>query len=376
MVVNPFIISGKVESKYFCDRVIEQKELVNRIENGHNIVLISPRRMGKTGLIEICFEDKRISENYFTFFIDILQTNTLREFTFLLGKEIYNTLAPRSSKMARAFLQTLKSLTGRITFENVSGYPSLSLSLGDIKYPEITLEEIFHYLSNADKRCIIAIDEFQQIANYQEKNVEAILRTHIQHSSNCNFIFSGSQRHILSEMFVNSARPFFNSATFMHLEPIPREVYSDFIGEKFEEKGKIIPETLAYEIYDRFDGHTYYVQLVCNEAFNLTPVAGECNGEIIGKAYDKILDTYSVVYREILSQLSEKQKELLYAIAMEGKVEGMTSEYFLHRYSLSSASSVQSAAKTLLHREILTREENKYWIADRFLQMWLARMLR
>ena len=168
MVVNPFIISGKVERKYFCDRVAEQKELINRIENGHNVVLISPRIMGKIGLIEICFEDKRISENYFTFFIDILQTTTLREFTFLLGKEIYNTLAPRSSKMARVFLQTLKSLTGRITFENITGYPTLSLSLGDIKHPEITLEEIFQYLSNADKRCIIAIDEFQQIANYQE----------------------------------------------------------------------------------------------------------------------------------------------------------------------------------------------------------------
>ena len=375
MKVNPFIISGKIEKKYFCDRESEQEELINRVRNGHNVVLISPRRMGKTGLIEICFEDNRIKKNYYTFFVDILQTNTLKEFIFLLGKEIYSSLVPRSRLMAKAFVQALKSLRGKISFDSFTGLPAFDISLGDIKYPEITLDEIFTYLDHAEMRCIIAIDEFQQIANYREKNVEAILRTHIQHTSNCNFIFSGSQRHILSEMFVSSARPFFNSATFMHLDPIPEPIYTDFIVRLFQERGKSISKELASEIYDRYEGHTYYVHRTCNEAFGCTPEGGECDSHILREATDKILATYETLYREVLSQLPVKQKELLYAIARDGKATGLTSEEFIHRYALSSASSVQSAAKMLLHKEILTKSENTYSIADRFFEMWIRRML-
>ena len=375
MVSNPFIISEKVEKEYFCDREKESEELISRLINGHNIVLISPRRMGKTGLIEYCYEDKRIKENYYTFFIDILQTNTLSEFIFLFGKEIYKKLIPRGKKIVRGFIQALTSLTGKIGFDSITGMPTFNIRLGDITRPEITLEEIFRYLDNADMRCIIAIDEFQQIANYEEKNIEAILRTHIQHTSNCNFIFSGSQRHLLQEMFVSSSRPFFNSGTFMHLDAIPEKKYADFIMKIFGEKGKKITEETAFYIYNLFEGHTYYVQRTCNEAFTLTPEEGECDKKIVDIAIEKILDTYTVIYREILSQLPLKQKELLYAIAKEGKAKNISSEEFIRHNSLSSASSVQSASRQLLNKEILTRSENIYSLSDRFFQLWIKKML-
>lgn len=376
MTINPFIIAGKIEKKYFCDRQAEQEELINRISNGHNVVLISPRRMGKTGLIEICYENSLIKKNYYTFFIDILQTSSLREFIFLLGKEIYSELVPRSKRMAKGFVQALKSLGGHVSFDSITGLPFLNISIGDIRHPELTLDEIFAYLAGADMRCIIAIDEFQQIANYQEKNVEAILRTHIQHSTNCNFIFSGSQRHILREMFISSARPFFNSASFMHLNPIPEEIYTDFIVKLFKEKGKLISKHLASEIYNKFEGHTYYVHRTCNEAFACTPAGDECDNQILQEAIDKILASYETLYRELLSQLPVKQKELLYAIAGDGKVSGITSVEFIRRNALSSASSVQSAARMLLGKEILTKVENTYSVADRFFAMWIRRMLR
>lgn len=376
MIENPFIISGKVERKYFCDRKEESEELIRLLVNGHNIVLISPRRMGKTGLIQYCYEDERIKDNYYTFFIDILQTNTLSEFIFLLGKEIYKALAPRSKRLAKGFVQALKSLSGKIGFDSISGLPALNIQLGDINQPEITLEEIFAYLDSSDMRCIVAIDEFQQISNYKEKNIEAILRTHIQQTTNCNFIFSGSQRHILQEMFANSSKPFFNSATFMHLGPIPRETYVEFIEKQFEEFNKEIkPEEAGY-IYDKFNGHTFYVQRTCNEAFSYTPTKDFCSKAIIDKAITTILNSYSTVYREILSQLPLKQKELLYAIASEGKVRGLTSTEFIMRHALQSSSSVQSSARTLLTRDLITRLEDTYSISDRFFQLWIQEMLR
>ena len=172
-IKNPFIVAGKIEPEYFCDRVKESARLIKSITNGNNLVIISPRRMGKTGLIRFCYDKPEIDKEYYTFFIDILHTSSLREFTFALGQEIYNTLLPRSQKMALAFLQTVKSICGKFAFDPVSGMPSFNIELGDIERPEYTLEEIFKYLNSADKPCIVAIDEFQQITKYDDNIVDS-----------------------------------------------------------------------------------------------------------------------------------------------------------------------------------------------------------
>ena len=177
---NPFIVTGKIEPEYFCDRVKESALLIKLLTNGNNSVLISPRRMGKTGLIEFCYDKPEIKNNYYTFFIDILHTSSLTEFTYVLGKEIYQTLVPKSHKMVNLFLKTLKSISGKFGFDITTGLPTFNIELGDIDSPQYTLDEIFKYLEIADKPCIISIDEFQQISKYPEKNIEALLRTHIQ----------------------------------------------------------------------------------------------------------------------------------------------------------------------------------------------------
>lgn len=168
-VKNPFIVTGKIEPEYFCDRVNESTRLIKSITNGNNLVVISPRRMGKTGLIQFCYDKPEIANEYYTFFIDILHTSSLREFTYLLGRTIYDTLLPRSHKMVGLFIQTIKSINGKFGFDPITNLPTFNLELGDIEKPEYTLEEIFRYLANADKPCIVAIDEFQQIAKYPEK---------------------------------------------------------------------------------------------------------------------------------------------------------------------------------------------------------------
>lgn len=217
---NPFVVTGKIEREYFCDRVAESKKITKSIENGNNIVLISPRRMGKTGLVHHCYDFEFAKDEYYTFFIDILHTTSLQEFTYLLGRKIYETVLPKSKKMMTAFIHTLKSISGQFGFDPISNTPTFDLSLGDIVRPELTLEEIFYYLEHADRPCVVTIDEFQQIAKYPEKNVEALLRTHIQAMSNCQFIFAGSEYHIMQEMFVSANHPFYNSADILELRPI------------------------------------------------------------------------------------------------------------------------------------------------------------
>ena len=372
--INPFIVTGKIAPEYFCDRVAESDRLIKSITNGNNLVIISPRRMGKTGLIQFCYDKPEISKDYYTFFIDILHTSSLREFTYLLGKEIYERLLPRSRRMAKLFVQTLKSISGKFGFDPVFNLPTFSIELGDIERPEYTLEEIFQYLDHADKRCVVAIDEFQQIAKYPEKNIEALLRTHIQKQGNSNFIFAGSERHMMQEMFSSAARPFYHSADMLELKAIAPEIYFPFVVNHFKKCRRHIEAANVEKVYNLFKGHTYYIQKTFNEAFADTPEGGECTIETIRDAIDEMIASNDTIFREILSNVPEKQKTLLYAIAREGEAERITSADFIKRHSLTSASSVQSATKKLLEKDLITEINKVFSVTDKLFAMWINKI--
>lgn len=369
--INPFIVTGKIEPAYFCDRVQESARLIKSLTNGNNMVIISPRRMGKTGLIQFCYEKPKIRKEYYTFFIDILHTSSLREFTYLLGRAIYETLLPRSEKMTKLFIQTLKSISGKFGFDPVTGLPTFNVELGNIERPESTLEEIFQLLASADKPCIVAIDEFQQIAKYPEKNIEALLRTHIQKISNCNFVFAGSERHMMQEIFMSSVRPFYHSADTMELSAIVPEIYIPFIVGHFESRNRRISGENVEKVYNLFKGHTYYIQKTFNEAFADTSEGDECTIETLRSAVNNLIAYNDTIFREILSNIPEKQKELLYAIAKDGEAEKITSAEFIKRHSLTSASSVQSATNKLLEKDIITEINKVYSVTDRLFGMWI-----
>lgn len=372
--INPFIVTGKIEPEYFCDRVQESARLVKSISNGNNMVIISPRRMGKTGLIQFCYEKPEIKKEYYTFFIDILHTSSLREFTYLLGREIYESLLPRSRKMTNLFIQTLKSISGKFGFDPISATPTFNIELGDIERPEYTLDEIFHYLEYADKPCIVAIDEFQQVAKYPEKNIEALLRTHIQKIRNSHFIFAGSERHIIQEMFLSAARPFYHSADLLELRAIAADIYIPFIVGHFTKRNRRIDAADVERVYALFKGHTYYIQKTFNEAFADTPSGEACTLETIRTAIDNMIAANDTIFREILSNIPEKQKELLYAIARDGEAERITSAQFVKRHSLTSASSVQSAVKKLLEKDTVTEINKVFSVTDKLFAMWINKM--
>lgn len=371
---NPFIVTGKIEPEYFCDRITESAKFIKSVINGNNLVIISPRRMGKTGLIQFCYDNHEIINEYYTFFIDILHTSSLREFTYLLGREIYETLLPKNRKMSDLFIRTLKSISGKFGFDPITGTPTFNVELGDIDRPEYTLEEIFQYLADADKPCIVAIDEFQQIAKYPEKNIEALLRTNIQKLRNCNFIFAGSERHMMQEMFTSAARPFYHSADILELKAIAPEIYIPFIVGHFEKRNRQIAAENVGKVYNLFKGHTYYIQKTFNEAFADTPDGEECTLEIIRSAIDNMISSNDTIFREILSNIPEKQKEVLYAIAKDDQAKRITSTYFIKRHSLSSASSVQSAVKKLLEKDTITEINKVYSVTDKLFAMWINRL--
>ena len=373
IVLNPFVVGRYVSEKYFCDREKETEFLIKQVENGRNVALISPRRMGKTGLVQHCFQQPRLNENYYTFFVDIYATSSLAEFVYLLGKTIYETLKPKRTAWAEKFFQIIASLRVGFKLDAVTGEPGFDIGLGDIQAPQTTLDEIFRYLESADKPCIVAIDEFQQIGTYEEKNVEALLRTKIQQCKQTLFIYAGSKRHLMNNMFHSSSKPFYQSAISMGLEPIPMETYVEFAGRMFSQRGKILDRAAAEAIYRMFDGCTWYMQMMMNEMFALTKEGMTCTTEYIDFAWDNIIMAQEDRYQAILYGLAPKQKQLLQAIARDRIVEGITSSDFVKRHRLVSASSVQAALKPLLKNDIVTCEEGIYRIYDYFFADYLAK---
>ena len=371
---NPFVVMGKIPPELFCDRDIETRKLVHSLGNGNNVVLISPRRMGKTGLIHHCYDDPEIKASYYTFFVDILHTSNLQELTYNLGRCIYKALVPKGKRFAKGFLQALKSLSGTMSVDTLKGGPMFGVELGDIANPELTLEEIFAYLDHADKPCIMAIDEFQQITHYPEKNIEALLRGHIQQMENCRFIFAGSERSIMTQMFNAEARPFYQSADTMELNAIPYDTYAQFVSGLYEHRRKKVADEAIRYVYDLFEGHTFYMQKVFNEAFALTGAVGITRPATVKAAIDNILNDKETTYMEMLSSMSEKQKPLLYAIAEEGSAANVLSTAFVKKHHLPSASSSQSAIKQLLNRNLITEVHKKYSVTDKFFALWINRI--
>ena len=372
LINNPFVVGKYLSDKYFCDREKDTEFLKKQIVNGRNVALISPRRIGKSGLIQHFFNQPDIKDAYHVFYVDIYATTSLGEFVYTLGKEIYEQLKPQSTVWKEKFFQIVSSFRVGFKLDTLTGLPGLDIGLGDIQIPQTTLDEIFAYIAESDKPCIIAIDEFQQIGEYAEKNVEALLRTKIQQCQKAQFIFSGSKRHTMTNMFNSPAKPFYQSAISMGLEAIPVNTYTDFAVRLFEEYGKHVDKEVIEYVWTKYDGYTWFVQMVMNELFSLTTPDEVCTMDKVDLALQNVILSQENSYRTLLSNMPPRQKMVLQAIAKEGVACNVTSAKFVKRYNLGSASSVQSAIKLLLKNDLVTHEDGCYRVYDYFFSEWLA----
>lgn len=368
---NPFVISKSIPEELFCDRKTETEHLIKQVENGRNVVLVSPRRMGKTGLIHHLLLQKEIADRYHTFFVDIYPASSLREMCYIFGKAVFEQLKSTRERHWESFFQIIKSLRIGLKMDGISGEPKLELGIGAIDDPAVTLDEIFQYLESAGRPCLVAFDEFQQVAEFQEKRVEALLRGIIQRCANTTFLFSGSKQHTISQMFHTKSRPFYQSAQLMDLHPIAKETYIDFATLMFSKYGKRVEREVVEHVYNDYGGTTWYLQMMMNELFALTEPGAICSGGMLASAERNILEVQEGSYRMQLNMLSPRQKQVLQAISREGCVKSPTAAAFIRKYSLDSASSVQSALKGLEGKEIVSFGESGYHVSDLFLGRWL-----
>lgn len=382
-ITNPFIISGiYVGEEYFCDRKDETKELCSNILNWRNTVLISPRRMGKSGLIEHTFHQPEIQKHFLTFNIDIMNTNSSEELAFTLSKGILDKILPMGEKMKTAFIKIVTSISGSFTLNTAVGDFQLAYKPNSIKQPEKTLEELFRYLDQTEQTAVLAIDEFQVIADYPDgKQMMAYIRSLVQRCTQTRFIFSGSNRRMMERLFNNPSEPFFQSCSPISLEAINKDTYFKFVKKHFNSVDKEITQDCFSHVYDIFDGHTWYIQNMMNRIFERTSKGETAGDSIVLPVLDYILKLNDRNFSEQLSRYSIKQRNLLISIALNiedgkalcGSVSEITSGEFIQKYNLISASSIQNALKPLYEKDVLVKYDGQYLISNKLFSIWLLK---
>jgi len=366
---NPFPSTAYNGPEYFCDREEETKSLLNNIKNGNSTTLVAIRRIGKTGLIQHVLG--QLPKGWKGIYVDILDTEDLNNFLNHITSAIMNAV-PEKSNIGIKFWDFIRSLRPIITFDSLTGEPQASFEFKG-KETEKNINSVLHFLENQEFKTVIAIDEFQQIVNYPEKNTDAWLRTRIQQLHNVVFIFSGSQQHLMTELFTSPKRPFFRSTQMLKLEKINKEKYCNFIITMFKKYQKEIDRDLTNEILEWSDNYTFYVQQLFNRVFAATKK--NVTSEIWKQEASQLLKEQESLFLGYRNMLTISQWQLLKAIAHEGKVYMPTSKQFLSTYQLSTSASILRSLKTLCDIELVYSEfdlqgEKYYSVYDVWFQRW------
>lgn len=366
------MIVGYHSPEFFCDREMETTTIIDALHNGRNMTLIAPRRMGKTGLIRHAFYKlKELEPEIVTLYMDIYSTNSLGDFVRLFANIVLGQLDSAPQKALSRIGQFIRSCRPVFTFDELTGMPKVTVDVAPTE-EESTLKEIFDYLGSSEKRCYIAIDEFQQIAEYPEKGVEALLRSYIQFLPNVNFIFAGSKQHVMQEMFTSSKRPFYQSTQLLTIGTINQDKYSCFAMGYFAKRNLQLPREVFDAVYNKFDGHTWYIQNLLNRLYGYNR---DVDMESVAYAIEQIIAEQSYSYADLLKAYSSGHVRLLKAIAQEGCVKEVLAGDFISKYKLRAASSVSAALKKLLGNELIYQTADGYIIYDRFMGEWLRRMV-
>jgi hypothetical protein len=369
-IENPFIVSGYQGKAYFCDREKETKALIENITNGLSTTLVAIRRIGKTGLIRHVLN--RLPKDHTGIYLDILPTENRKDLLDALTTSVFRTLPERSGP-GKKIIDFIKSLRPVVTYEPLTGIPQVKI---DVRPGETEqhIDAVLHYLDDYPRKVVIAIDEFQQILNYPETNTDAWLHSIIQSLHNIQFIFSGSQQHLMTDLFSNPSRPFYRSTGFLKLDKINSDAYETFIGHHFKKADTQINREVIKSMLSWTDRHTYYVQLLCNRVY--AAAAKEVTEAFWKEQAAKLLQEQELIFFKYRDLLSKQQWLLLKSIAQEGRVYAPTSKDFVAAYKLGSPATVLRSLQALQQKEMIYSEYDPdgrmyYSVYDVLFRRWM-----
>ncbi|MBK8504220.1 MAG: hypothetical protein IPL46_19645 [Saprospiraceae bacterium] len=255
----------------------------------------------------------------------------------------------------------------------MSNLPFIKVQIQSRQQVQSSMDVLMSMLGDLNKKVQITIDEFQQISKYETpSSMDATLRGYLQKIPNTQFIFSGSQRHLLLELFTDAKKPFFSSVDHLALQLLDPQVYADFILKHFSQAGQKISLEAIEEILNWTRGHTYHTQYFCNLLFSKR--SQEIGLQEIARIKSEVLYTYEQSYLQLQAVLSKNQWKCLRGIAHEQSVESVTNKDFLHKFGLAQSSAHQ-AVNVLLDKELIyeqrERDGTQLFIYDPFFSRWL-----
>lgn len=367
-----FIYGVAVEGNNFTDREKETRRLKQDFENGQNMILISPRRMGKTSLVrkvQTLVDTKSIV----TVYMDIYDCRNEYEFYNKFAASLMKQTAGKAEAVMKNIKEFLVRLSPTLSFgPDPNNELSVSLGITPKDYsPEEILQLPERMAAKMGKHIVVCIDEFQQIGEFPDSlKVQKKMRGIWQLQNNASYCLFGSKKHLLTNLFQSKRMPFYQFGDIMFLQPIPTEDWIPFIRQKFEEKKMSISDALIEKICSTVQNQSSYVQqLAWNVMLNTAKKADETTLET---AIEDLLNQNSLLFLQQIENLTAYQMNFLKAVA-KGVHTDFTSKEVLSTYDLGSKSNVSRIKTVLTQKELIEKTPNGIVLTDPVFELWFTK---
>lgn len=377
---NPFRYGSAVSGQYFVGREQEMAELEMDMRSGQNVVIISPRRYGKTSLVLAVAERLR-DQGVLVAYLDLMTCPSKELLADRLATALYGELVGFKD---RAWHRLQESFAGTSLRPTVTlgpdGTPSVELGAGersrDVDATLMRLLELPEKIAeDRGKRVVVVLDEFQEAPEI-DKQLPALIRSVWQRQQNVSHVFLGSRRHTMTRLFTHENEPMYRMAKPMPLDPIGAEVFSTYIRDRFAATGQRIAEGSVSRILEITDCHPHDTQELAHFAWGLAATEQTvATPELIDRALDRVLRAENARYTEIWSRLTNHQRLVLGALVASGGASAIYSESYRRQHRLGAPGSVSRSLKALLESDLVEETlPGTYRVPDTYLRAWLARL--
>ncbi len=370
---SPFIYGNIVSAKAFTDRENEREKLSSNLVSCINTTIISPRRWGKSSLVAKVFKDISKSEKRIkTVIIDLFSVSSEEEFLEIFAKEIIKISSSKWEDWAQSGKELFKKLIPKISFgiDPINDF-SISFDWAELRKNRNEILNLPEIIARKRKiKIIIGLDEFQNLATFKDyKNLEKNMRAVWQRQQGVTYCLYGSKCHMMSNIFDNSASPFYRFGDIILLPKIPTEKWVSFICRGFKNTGKTIEKPLAKLIADLMKNHSWYVQQLSHYTWNLT--SDVVTKREIKKALEEVINANTPFYQQKIEQLSKTQLNLLKAVVNNEKQLGGTKA--MNKYHLGTSRNVSQNKVVLSHKDIINKTENGFELLDPVFEIWFKK---
>ena len=371
-----FVYGVAVSNYNFIGRERETKRLLENFKGGINVILMSPRRLGKTSLVKhVC--NKLNNKDIITVYLDIFGCKSEYDFYNKLTAEVLKQTASKSELWFEEAKEFLYRLTPKISFSPEPN-SDFSISLGitpKTHTPEEVLQMAETIAIKRKKRIVICIDEFQQIGEMaNSKQIQARLRTVWQHQKHVSYCLFGSKHHLMSSIFLHRSMPFFQFGDTISLNKIATEDWVEYIVSHFADGKRTISRELAEEICKFTENYSAYVQQLAWLVFTLKEEGETVTENDVKQAENDLLATNDILFMQMIEPLSEFQLNFLRAI-----IAGVRKDFGLSEvrkeYNLGSYSNITRLKTALLERDLIEKQETEWVITDPIFAKWLKQKI-